>query len=86
VCNVEGKDLPFSFDTGASDTNLYVRYYREFRSESRSWKRATEKTAGAGGLVKRRIYFQPEVKLGIGDKTAILKKVSIYTSGTGTDY
>ena len=85
VCNVEGKDLPFSFDTGASDTNLYVRYYREFRSESRSWKRTTEKTAGAGGLVKRRIYFQPEVKLGIGDKTAILKKVSIYTSGTGTD-
>ncbi|MFZ0278458.1 MAG: retropepsin-like aspartic protease [Candidatus Sulfotelmatobacter sp.] len=85
VCNLEGKDLPFSFDTGASDTNLYVRYYREFRSKSRGWKRATEKTAGAGGLVKRRIYFQPEVRLGIGDKTAILKKVSIYTSGTGTD-
>ncbi len=85
VCSVEGKDLPFSFDTGASDTNLYVRYYREFRSESKRWKKATEKTSGAGGLVKRRIYFQPEVKLGIGDKTSILKKVSIYTSGTGSD-
>jgi hypothetical protein len=35
--------------------------------------------------VKRKIYFQPEVKLRIGDKVAILKKVSIYKSGTGTD-
>jgi hypothetical protein len=42
-------------------------------------------SAGAGGVVKRKIYIQPQVKLGIGDKTATLEKVPIYTSGTGTD-
>jgi len=34
--------------------------------------------------VKRKIYIQPQVKLGIGDKTVTLEKVSILTSGTGT--
>jgi hypothetical protein len=84
-CNVEGKELPFSFDTGASGTNLFVRYFQQFRSESKNWKTGKQKEAGAGGIVKRKIYFQPEVKLRIGDKVAILKKVSIYKSGTGTD-
>jgi ketosteroid isomerase-like protein len=39
---------------------------------------------GAGGSVKRKIYTQPEVNLGIGDKTVILKKIAVLTSGTGT--
>ena len=42
-------------------------------------------SAGAGGVVKRKIYIQPQVKLAIGDKTVTLEKVPIYTSGTGTD-
>jgi len=84
-CKVEGNDLPFSFDTGASGTDLLVRYYQRFHSESKAWKKGKAKTAGAGGVVKREIYIQPQVKLGIGDKTVTLERVSIYTSGTGTD-
>jgi hypothetical protein len=83
-CKVEGTDLPFGFDTGASGTDLLVRYYKRFHSESNAWKKSTTKEAGAGGVVKRRIYIQPQVKLGIGDKTVTLEKVSILTSGTGT--
>jgi len=83
-CNVNGNNLPFYFDSGASGTILLVRYYREFRSESRTWKKGKEKTAGAGGVLKRKIYIKPQVKLGIGDKTVTLEKVSIYTSGKGT--
>src|SRR5580692_9604869 len=83
-CKVEGTDLPFGFDTGASGTDLLVRYYQRFHSESNAWKKSTTKEAGAGGVVKRRIYIQPQVKLGIGDKTVTLEKVSILTSGTGT--
>jgi predicted aspartyl protease len=84
-CNVEGKNLPFTFDTGASDTDLFVRYYYRFRSESKTWKKSKDKTAGAGGMVKRKIYIEPQINLGIGDKTVTLRNVSIYTSGTGTD-
>jgi hypothetical protein len=84
-CTVEGRNLPFSFDTGASETDLFVRYYNLFRTGSKSWKRGTSKSFGAGGLVKRKIYIQPQVNLGVGDKTVTLKKVPIYISGTGTD-
>jgi hypothetical protein len=84
-CRVEGVDLPFTFDTGASGTNLFARYYDRFHVESDTWLKTENKTFGAGGLVKRTIYVQPQVELGIGDKTAILQKISIFTVGTGTD-
>jgi hypothetical protein len=66
-----------SFDTGASGTNLFVRYYNRFRGESSTWEKGESKRFGAGGLVKRKIYIQPQVNLGVGDKTVTLKKVPI---------
>jgi predicted aspartyl protease len=84
-CEVEGKELPFSFDTGASDTDLFVRYLEQFHKESRNWKKGKTMTAGAGGVVKLKIYTQPELKIGIGNKVVILKKVTIHRSNTGTD-
>jgi predicted aspartyl protease len=83
-CKIEGKDLPFGFDTGASETNLFVRYYQRFRGESKDWKKSKAEIAGAGGVMKRKIYIQPQVKLGLGDQRITLEKVLIYTSGTGT--
>jgi len=84
MCKVEGVDLPFSFDSGASSTDLLIRYYERFRNESKAWKKGKTRVSGAGGTVKRRIYIQPQVKLVIGDKTVTLERVTIYTSGTGT--
>jgi len=69
-CGVEGKNLPFTFDAGASGTNLSVRYYDQFHSAARTWKKGHTKSFGAGGMVKRTIYFQPQLNLDIGDKTA----------------
>jgi len=84
-CEVQGAMLPFSFDTGASGTDLLLRYAQKFRAEAKTWKKAKSKSAGAGGVVKRKVYIQPEVKLGIGDKVVILKEITIYRSSTGTD-
>jgi hypothetical protein len=84
-CKVEGSSLPFNFDTGASETELFVRYYQRFRSESGTWKRGKTKTAGAGGVVKQKIYVQPQLNLDIGDKIVILKRVAIQTSRTGSE-
>jgi hypothetical protein len=86
-CAVEGKNLPFSFDTGASGTTLSARYYERFRSESGTWKKGKNKSGGAGGVVTRKVYLQPRVNLGIGDKTATLKMVPIFlsTMGSGID-
>lgn len=81
-CEVEGKMLPFGFDTGASSTDLLLKYAETFHGETKSWKRAKSKSAAAGGAVKRKVYVQPEVKFGIGDKVVTLKKVTIYRSST----
>jgi len=35
--------------------------------------------------MRRKVYVQPELKLGIGDKAVTLQKVTIYRSSTGTD-
>jgi predicted aspartyl protease len=86
ACIVEGEDLIFSFDTGAADTNLSARYYERFRGEFKTWKKTSFEIAGAGGVVKRRLYVQPEVILGIGDKKVTLKSVSIYTTKSGTTH
>lgn len=34
--------------------------------------------------MKRRVYMQPEVQLGVGDKTAIIRKITIYMNSTGS--
>jgi len=85
LCEIEGKDLPFSFDTGAAGTGFSDRYYRRFRSESKSWKKRKEGSSGAGGIVTRKVFVQPEVRLGIGNKTVILKNISISRSAIGTN-
>jgi predicted aspartyl protease len=77
-CGVEGKELPFSFDTGASSTDLSVRYYDQFRGESVSWKKGEDTSVEAGGAVRRKRYWQPKVNLTVGDKTVTLKRVSIF--------
>jgi hypothetical protein len=85
-CSVEGKNLPFSFDTGAAGSEMSVRYYREFLTESKTWKKGKAQTAGAGGVITKKIYSQPVVKLGVGDKTVILKDVPISVAPAGTDH
>ena len=84
-CEVEGKDLPFSFDTGASGTNLSIRYFERFRKEAGSWKKGEIKSYGAGGVKRRAIYLQPKLDLTVGDRTATLKHVPIFTTKMGSD-
>ena len=83
ACAVGGKSLPFTFDTGASSTDLSVRYYSLFRGKSLGWKQSTDNVSGAGGVVSRKIVVQPRFSLGIGDKTVILNNVSISPARTG---
>jgi Aspartyl protease len=85
-CKVAGKNLPFGFDTGAASSELSVRYYRDFRSESKGWKKDKVKTAGMGGAVIRQIYTQQQLELGIGDKTVTLRNVPISLTGAGTKH
>ena len=84
VCGVEGHDLPFTLDTGASGTSLSVRYFDRFRAEIRNWKRGTNKSFGAGGIVSYKIYLQPRLNLNVGDKTVTLENVPIFPRRMGS--
>jgi predicted aspartyl protease len=43
-CEVEGRPLLFTVDTGASSTDLSVRYYELFREHADSWKSRPSRT------------------------------------------
>lgn len=87
ACSVDGAELPFSFDTGASETMLSLRYYNRFRAEASplQWKKGESRTAGAGGVVQRTIYVQPQLKLTVGNTVATLQKMPILTQEMGSD-
>jgi hypothetical protein len=72
-----GVALPFTLDTGASGTDLSVRYYERFKDSDPSWKLDEDESFGAGGSIKRKIYKQPLLHLAVGDKIALLRDVSI---------
>jgi len=76
-CEVEGRPLLFTFDTGASSTDLSVRYYELFRAQADSWKTRIVESAGAGGSSKDDVYIQPQLVMKIGMSTVTLHDVSI---------
>lgn len=76
-CEVEGKPLLFTFDTGASSADLSVRYYELFRAQASAWKTQIIESAGVGGSVKREFYIQPRLVMKVGTSTATLQDVSI---------
>jgi predicted aspartyl protease len=76
-CEVEGRPLLFTFDTGASSTDLSVRYYELFHAQADSWKTQIVESAGAGGSSKHDVYIQPRLVMKTGTSTVTLEDVSI---------
>jgi predicted aspartyl protease len=76
-CEVDGRPLLFTFDTGASGADLSVRYYELFRTQAGSWKRQTVESAGAGGSIQQDTYVQPRVVMKVGTSTVTLNDVAV---------
>jgi hypothetical protein len=77
-CEVQGEHLLVTFDTGASSTNLSVRYYERFRRHASSWRTQTVENGGAGGSVTQTMYIQPAVHFRVGTSMVTLKDVPIF--------
>jgi hypothetical protein len=84
-CGVEGRELPFTFDTGATGTFLTIRYFREFRAEAKGWKEGENVTAGGGGAVKRKVYLLPRFDLKVGSNVATIRNVPVSPTSIGSN-
>lgn len=85
-CKVEGRDVVFSFDTGANTSFFSVRYSREFASQLRGLEEKPYGMGGAGGIRKMLVYYLPQAALGIGSTTARLTHVPVLPQlGTDSD-
>lgn len=75
-----GRDMLFTFDTGANRTELSYRYYR--RNEEmvkEAGTQVTGKRAGGGGVVEAETYELKDFGLEIGDRHAVLPRISVST-------
>jgi predicted aspartyl protease len=84
-CGVNGENLLFDLDTGASGSMLSVRYFREFSAQAASWEKGENESYGAGGIKRREISLLPTLELKVGDKIATLHRVAIFPSAIGSD-
>jgi hypothetical protein len=83
-CKVEGRDVVFSFDSGANTSFFSARYGREFASQLRGLPDKPYGMGGAGGIRKMLVPYLPQATLGIGSTTAKLTHVPVLPE-LGTD-
>jgi len=76
-CEVEGRPLLFTVDTGASSTDFSVRYFELFHQQATSWKKQMFESAGAGGSIHQDEYVQPRVVMKVRTTEVTLNDVSI---------
>jgi hypothetical protein len=82
----QGRPMTFAFDTGASNTDLYVPFFKAFESDITS--RSTQEKhrfAGVGGGKEVNAYILKDVTFRIADKEARLTKAPVFTEVTHED-
>ena len=84
-CGVDGRQIPFAFDTGADRSTFTVRYFHEFGEQFEGLTRAATGYGGVGGIVSRDAFVLPQAKLQLAGNTIVLKDVVTYPFALGTD-
>jgi len=82
---VEGEPLPFTLDTGASGTNLSVRFFDHFQGEEPTWKKVQTKNFGAGGETTSQNYLVPSIALEVGGRTVTLHNLAVAPASQHAD-
>jgi predicted aspartyl protease len=83
AATVEGRELLFSFDTGASSGSFTAKYLREFPQQFASLRPRKAGASGAGGTRFLKAYHLPKVAVALGSATATLKDVPVNTNDLG---
>ena len=83
VAHSQGKDLIFTFDSGASTGTLTARYFQAFPGQFASLKPNRIRAGGAGGSRFMQGYTLPSLELHLGTATATLHDLVVFTQPLG---
>ncbi|PLW94118.1 MAG: hypothetical protein C0591_13360 [Marinilabiliales bacterium] len=84
ACEYEGDTLSFHFDTGATKTSIYPRFYNDYQSEiEKNYEKKSFKAGSAGGEYHFDGYEITDLHLKVADSEAILEKVNLHTENIG---
>jgi hypothetical protein len=83
VAHSQGKDLIFSFASGASTGTLTARYFQAFPTQFASLKPNRMSAGGAGGTRFMQGYSLPSSELQLGAATATLHDLVVLTQPLG---
>ncbi len=87
IVKVQYKDTPlrFNFDTGASATSLYSKFYNRYKTDiDSSYTKTNFRSGGAGGHTSFEGYLLNNIKLSVGNSTAVLNNIQLHTKKIGT--
>jgi hypothetical protein len=70
--------LRFSFDTGATLTDLYARFGREFPELVKAGRKDLAERTGAGGTVRDDVVVVPRLPILLGGFPGILRSANLY--------
>jgi hypothetical protein len=82
-CGTHGRQRVFAFDSGASSTQLFVAYYKEFSADFVKEKKGKSRSYGAGGVATSKVYILDNLQLQIADRTAALHHVPVHPEPLG---
>ncbi len=83
-CSYDKDTLSFHFDTGATNTSLYPKFYHEYQSKiENNYEKQSFKAASAGGEYSFDGYEITDLHLLVADSEAILDEVNLHTENLG---
>ena len=84
ACEYEGDTLSFHFDTGATNTSLFPRFYHDYQSEIETkYEKESFNAGSAGGNYSFEGYIIPEIHLKVADSEADLINTTLHIENIG---
>lgn len=82
--NHNGDVLRFNFDTGASATSLYSKFYRKYKVAIDANHTKTKfNSGGAGGHTSFEGYLLNDIRLSVGNSESVLNNLQLYPEKIG---
>lgn len=84
ACEYEGDTLSFHFDTGASATMLYTKFYNDYKEDiENNYEQQSFTSGSAGGSYTFEGYVLDSINIKVADSEAILTSIRLHSEDIG---